>query len=153
MEPETKFVAYLRVSTDRQGKSGLGLDAQRGAVDGYLAGRGRLIAEVVEIESGRRSDRPQLERALALCRAHRATLVVARLDRLTRSVAFLSRLLEASVPLAFVDLPAIEGPTGRFLLQSMAAVAELEAGLIADRTRKALAEAKARRGRRGGARG
>lgn len=149
-----KYVSYLRVSTDRQGRSGLGLEAQREAVSGYLnGGHWKLIAEFVEVESGRRSDRPELERALGLCRAHRATLVVARLDRLTRSVSFLSKLLEASVPLAFVDMPQLEGPTGRFMLQQMAAVAELEAGLIGDRTRKALAAAKSRGVSLGGFRG
>src|SRR5688500_16956154 len=124
-----RFVSYLRVSTDRQGRSGLGLEAQRKTVTDYLnGGSWSLVAEFVEIESGRRGDRPELAAALALCRAHRAALVVAKLDRLTRSVAFLSRLLEAGVEVRFCDLPQIEGPTGRFLLNSMVAVAELEAG-------------------------
>jgi len=140
-----RFIAYYRVSTDKQGRSGLGLDAQRDTVLGFLnSGDWRLIDEFVEVESGRSSERPQLARALTRCRVTRATLVVANVSRLTRSVAFLSRLLEAGVEVRFCDLPQIEGPTGKFMLQQMAAVAELEAGLIGDRTRKALAAAKAR---------
>src|SRR5215212_9954913 len=140
-----RFIAYYRVSTDQQGRSGLGLDAQKETVRGFLKGGDwTLVDEVIEVESGRLADRPQLARALAQCRIMRATLVVANVSRLTRSVAFLSRLLEAGVDVRFCDLPQIEGPTGKFMLQQMAAVAELEAGLIGDRTRKALAAAKAR---------
>src|SRR5215210_7706174 len=147
-----RFIAYYRVSTDKQGRSGLGLDAQRDTVLGFLnSGDWRLIDEFIEVESGRSSERPQLARALARCRVTRATLVVANVSRLTRSVAFLSRLLEAGVDVRFCDLPQIEGPTGKFMLQQMAAVAELEAGLIGDRTRKALAAAKARGGKLGNA--
>ena len=139
------FVTYCRVSTARQGRSGLGLDAQRSAVVGYLnGGVWRVVGEFIEVESGRKSDRPELAKALACARLHRAALVVAKVDRLTRSSAFLSRLLEAGVDVRFCDLPQIEGPTGRFLLQQMASVAELEAGMIGDRTRKALAAAKVR---------
>ena len=109
----SKFVSYLRVSTDRQGKSGLGLEGQRQAVFNYLGGGdGQLVAEFVEVESGRVADRRELEAALALCRAHRAVLIVANVSRLTRSVAFLSKLLSSDVEIRFVDLPAIEGPTG-----------------------------------------
>ena len=140
-----RFVTYYRVSTDKQGRSGLGLDAQKETVRGFLTGGDwTLVDEVIEVESGRSADRPQLARALAQCRIMRATLVVANVSRLTRSVAFLSRLLEAGVDVRFCDLPQIEGPTGKFMLQQMAAVAELEAGLIGDRTRKALAAARAR---------
>ncbi|MCJ2112241.1 recombinase family protein [Methylobacterium sp. E-025] len=142
---EGSFVSYIRVSTARQGVSGLGLDAQRKTVSDFLnGGSWRLVGEFVEVESGKAADRPELANALSLCRVMGATLVVANVSRLTRSVAFLSRLLETSVPVRFCDLPAIEGPTGRFLLTQMAAVAELEAGLISDRTKKALAAAKAR---------
>lgn len=149
-----KFVSYLRVSTKVQGQSGLGIEAQREAVDRYLnGGAWTLIAEFKEIESGRNADRRELEAALALCRAHRAALVVSKVDRLTRSVAFLSKLLAADVEIRFVDLPAIEGPTGRFLLQQMASVAELEAGMIGKRTKDALAAAKARGVTLGGFRG
>lgn len=137
------FVAYYRVSTAKQGKSGLGLEAQRAAVERYLNdGKWRITAEFTEVESGRRSDRPQLEAALKAARARRCPLVVANVSRLTRSVAFLTRLLEAGVDVRFADLPQIEGPTGRFMLTQMAAVAELEAGFIGDRTKKALASAK-----------
>lgn len=139
------FVTYCRVSTAQQGRSGLGLAAQRSAVVGYLnGGAWRVVGEFVEVESGRKSDRPELAKALACARLHRAALVVAKVDRLTRSLAFLSRLLEAGVDVRFCDLPQIEGPTGRFMLQQMASVAELEAGMIGDRTRKALAAAKVR---------
>ena len=145
MTAQGAFVAYYRVSTAKQGQSGLGIEAQREAVARYLnGGNWQIIAEFTEVESGRRSDRPELDRALAAARVHRAPLVVAKVDRLTRSVAFLSRLLEAGVDVRFADLPAIEGPTGRFMLQQMAAVAELEAGLISARTKAALAAVKAR---------
>lgn len=140
-----KFVAYYRVSTDRQGRSGLGLEARQETVRSFLnGGSWSLVGEFTEVESGRASDRPELARALTQCRVMGATLIVANVSRLTRSVAFLSRLLEAGVEVRFCDLPQIEGPTGRFMLQQMVAVAELEAGLIGDRTRKALAAAKAR---------
>lgn len=138
-------VAYYRVSTDRQGRSGLGLEAQREAVRVYLAGGGaHVVAEHQEVESGRSSARPALDAALAEARLHRCPLVVAKVDRLTRSVAFLSRLLEAGVDVRFADLPQIEGAAGRFMLTQMVAVAELEAGMISARTKAALAAAKAR---------
>ena len=149
-----KFVAYYRVSTGRQGRSGLGLEAQRAAVANYLnGGDWRIVAEFTEVESGKRSDRLELDRALAAARLHRCPLVVSKVDRLTRSVGFLSRLLEAGVDVRFADLPQIEGATGRFLLQQMAAVAELEAGMISARTKAALAQAKRRGVALGGNRG
>ncbi|MGC1561106.1 MAG: recombinase family protein [Bradyrhizobium sp.] len=148
-----KFVAYYRVSTDRQGRSGLGLEAQQAAVATYLnGGSWRIVAEFTEVESGRKSDRLELEKALSAARLHRCPLVVSKVDRLTRSVAFLSRLLEANVDVRFADLPQIEGATGRFLLQQMVAVAELEAGMISARTRAALAAAKRRGKKLGGPR-
>ncbi len=91
-----KYVAYLRVSTTRQGTSGLGLDAQREIIRNYLQGESP-ISEFVEIESGRKTDRPKLQEALKLCRREKATLIVAKLDRLSRNVAFTSRLLESDV--------------------------------------------------------
>src|SRR5215469_9363190 len=149
-----KFVCYYRVSTGRQGKSGLGLEAQREAVKTYLnGGDWSIVAEFTEVESGKRTDRPELDRALAAARLHRCPLVVSKVDRLTRSVAFLSRLLEAGVDVRFADLPQIEGATGRFLLQQMVAVAELEAGMISSRTKAALAAAKKRGVKLGGNRG
>jgi DNA invertase Pin-like site-specific DNA recombinase len=148
------FVAYYRASTAKQGASGLGLEAQRMAVANYLnGGSWHIVAEFTEVESAKRSDRPELDRALAAARLHRVPVVVAKVDRLTRSVAFLSRLLEAGVDVRFADLPTLEGPTGRFMLQQMVAVAELEAGLIGRRTRDALAAAKARGQKLGGNRG
>ena len=143
-----RFVAYYRVSTDRQGKSGLGLDAQRTAVAKYVAGAGGVVAaEFEEVESGKRTDRPQLAAALAACRARRAALVIAKLDRLARNARFLLHVVEGTgeAGVVFCDLPQVPaGPVGKFLLTQMAAVAELEAGLISQRTRAALAAAKAR---------
>jgi len=154
MASNGKFIAYYRVSTARQGKSGLGLEAQRGAVETYLnGGDWQIVSEFTEVESGKRADRPELDKALAAARLHRASLVVSKVDRLTRSVAFLSRLLEAGVDVRFADLPQIEGATGRFLLQQMVAVAELEAGMISKRTKDALAAAKRRGKKLGGNRG
>lgn len=134
------YVTYLRVSTDRQGRSGLGLDAQRKAVADHVAGKGEIAAEYVEIESGKKNDRPQLARALAEAKRIGAVLLIAKLDRLARNVAFIANLLEAGVEIAAADMPE----ANRFLLHVMAAVAEHEAQAISDRTRAALAAAKAR---------
>jgi DNA invertase Pin-like site-specific DNA recombinase len=141
-----KFVSYLRVSTDKQGRSGLGLEAQREAVASYLnGGRWTLVKEFVETESGKRADRPKLKAALAHAKATGATLVFAKLDRLTRNVDLLRSLVASNVDLVFCDLPNVPmGAMGRFLLTQMASVAELEAGLISERTKAALAAAKAR---------
>jgi DNA invertase Pin-like site-specific DNA recombinase len=141
-----KFVSYLRVSTDKQGRSGLGLEAQRMAVESYFnGGRWTLIAEYVDAESGKRNDRPKLAKALAHAKAIGATLVFAKLDRLTRNVDLLRSLVASDVDLVFCDLPHVPpGAMGRFLLTQMASVAELEAGLISERTKAALAAAKAR---------
>jgi DNA invertase Pin-like site-specific DNA recombinase len=148
------FVAYYRVSTGKQAKSGLGIEAQRQAVANYLnGGNWKIIAEFTEVESGKRADRPQLDAALAAARARRVPLVVAKVDRLTRSVSFLSALLDAGVDVRFADLPALEGATGKFMLQQMAAIAELEAGMISARTKAALAAAKKRGVVLGGFRG
>lgn len=142
------FVAYYRVSTDQQGRSGLGLDAQKASVASHIASTsGRLIGEFEEIESGKRSDRTQLTAALATCRAKRAILIVAKLDRLARNTAFLLSIAEGTGEggVIFCDLPQIPaGPLGKFFLTLMAAVAELEAGLISQRTKAALAAAKTR---------
>jgi len=154
MIPNTgKFICYYRVSTGKQGKSGLGIEAQREAVKAFLnGGDWSIVAEYTEVESGKRSDRPAFDQALAAARLHRAALVVSKVDRLTRSVSFLSRLLDAGVDVRFADLPQIEGATGKFMLQQMVAVAELEAGLISKRTKDALAAAKKRGKQLGGRR-
>jgi DNA invertase Pin-like site-specific DNA recombinase len=139
----------LRVSTERQGRSGSGLDAQRAAVSRHVADSadGRVVAEFTEVESGRKNDRAELAAALTACRAHRATLLIAKLDRLARNARFLLGVVEGSGEggVVFCDLPSVPpGPVGKFLVTQMAAVAELEAGLISQRTRAALAAAKAR---------
>jgi DNA invertase Pin-like site-specific DNA recombinase len=141
-----KFISCYRVSTNKQGKSGLGLDAQREAVQQRLdGGRWEIIGEFIEVESGKRSDRPQLKTALAACKKHKAKLIVAKLDRLSRSVADLLRLIDREgVEVLFADLPELNGAMGRFMLTTMASVAELEAGLISERTKAALKAAKAR---------
>lgn len=145
-----KFISYLRVSTERQGASGLGLDAQREAVGSYLnGGSWTLIAEVVEVESGKRSDRPKLAEAIRLCRLHGATLVVAKLDRLARNVAFVSALMDSGIDFVAVDFPQ----ANRLTIHIIAAVAEHEAAMISQRTKAALAAAKARGTKLGGNRG
>ena len=142
------FVSYLRVSTDGQGRSGLGLEAQRQSVAAYVTqAGGEVVAEFREVESGKRADRPQLAAALASCRTRRAVLVIAKLDRLARNARFLLSVVEGSGDggVVFCDLPTVPaGPVGKFLVTQMGAVAELEAGLISQRTRAALAVAKAR---------
>lgn len=142
------LIGYYRVSTEAQGRSGLGLDAQRAAVLNYAANIGAsIIHEFVETESGRRTDRPQLAAALAMCRATKSRLVVAKIDRLARNTAFLLSVAEGAgeAGVVFCDLPMLPpGPLGKFFLTLMAAVAELEAGLISQRTKAALAAAKAR---------
>lgn len=144
-----RYVAYYRVSTAAQGRSGLGIEAQQETVRRFLSSEGGgwpPLASFTEHESGRRNDRPELARALAMCRARGATLVVAKVDRLTRSQAFLEKLRDSGVDVRFCDLPDVKGATGRFLLSQMASVAELEAGLISERTKAALAAKVARDG-------
>jgi len=142
-----RFVSYVRVSTARQGASGLGLDAQRAAVNAYIAGqRGDLLGEYREIESGKRDDRPQLAAALAACRKNKAVLVIAKLDRLARRVSFISALMDGDVDFVACDFP----PANRLTLHILAAVAEHERSMISERTRAALKAAKARGVRLGG---
>jgi DNA invertase Pin-like site-specific DNA recombinase len=136
-----KFVAYYRVSTSKQGASGLGLDAQKEAVRGYLnGGRWKMVDEVTEVESGKRNDRPALARALSLCRLHKATLIIAKLDRLARNVNFISNLMESTVEFTAVDFPT----ANRLTVHILAAVAEHEAQMISTRTKDALRAARAR---------
>jgi DNA invertase Pin-like site-specific DNA recombinase len=152
-----RFVAYYRVSTVSQGRSGLGLEAQQTAVRAFLnSGRWALLQEFTEVESGKRNDRPQLAKALEACRLTGATLLVAKLDRLARNARFLLSIVEGCGEggVVFCDFPTIPaGPVGKFLVTQMAAVAELEAGLIGQRTRAALQAAKARGVALGGWRG
>jgi DNA invertase Pin-like site-specific DNA recombinase len=135
-----EYIAYYRVSTERQGASGLGLDAQRHAVTQFI-GAGQLVGAFVEVESGRRhTNRPQLAAALAECRKRRATLVIAKLDRLARNVHFISGLMESGVEFVAVDMPQ----ASRLTIHILAAVAEHEREAISQRTKVALAQAKAR---------
>lgn len=136
--PSNKRIAYYRVSTMAQGVSGLGLEAQRKAVRDFNGGE--LIEEYTEVESGKRNDRPQLEAALAACRKHKATLLVAKLDRLSRNASFLLKLRDSKVDFKAVDMPEAD----RFTVGIMALVAEREAEMTSKRTREALAAAKAR---------
>lgn len=139
--PESRFVAYYRVSTRKQSLSGLGLDAQRLTVESFIRSRsGQAVAEFTEQESGRNTSRPELLKALSACRVHRAVLVVAKLDRLARNAAFLLSLRDASVEIVACDLPSMN----RMTVGIMAVVAEEESRMIADRTRSAMAAAKRR---------
>ena len=145
-----KFVAYYRVSTAKQGLSGLGLEAQRESVRQYLnGGNWQMIEEVTEVESGKRNDRPALADALRLCRLHGATLIIAKLDRLARNVHFISTLMETKVDFTAVDFPQ----ANRLTIHILAAVAEHETLMISQRTKAALAAAKARGVTLGGNRG
>jgi DNA invertase Pin-like site-specific DNA recombinase len=135
-----RFVACLRVSTQRQGTSGLGLEAQRKAIDDYLnGGNWTLVEELIKVESGKRDDRPELAKALAACWVHGATLVIAKLDRLARNVAFISNLLASGVEFVAVDFPQ----ANRLTVHILAAVAEHEREMISARTKAALAASKA----------
>lgn len=149
------FIAYLRVSTDHQGRSGLGMEAQEKAIQALLRTDDRLLLPpFVEIESGKNTDRPKLGEAIAKCRKTGATLLVAKLDRLSRDLDFLRQLIRSDVELAFCDFPQVPpGAMGKFLLTLMGSVAELEAGLVSERTKAALAAAKARGVKLGGDRG
>ncbi|MDV3480851.1 recombinase family protein [Sphingobium yanoikuyae] len=135
------LIAYYRVSTDKQGRSGLGLAAQESAVQQHAASGGhRIVAQFVEVESGKRADRPQLAAALAACRLHRATLCIAKLDRLARNLAFVANLMESGT-----DFVAVDNPTAnRLTIHLLAAIAEHEREMISQRTKAALAAAKAR---------
>lgn len=142
-----QYVSYYRCSTKRQGQSGLGLEAQRAAVRSFLGGA-TPVAEFEEVESGRRHDRPALEAALRECKLRNATLVIAKLDRLSRSVSFIARLMEDGTEFVALDTPQANS----FTLHILAALAEHERKLISERTRSALAAAKVRGVKLGGRR-
>lgn len=132
-------VAYYRVSTARQGVSGLGLEAQRTATTAYIAAiGGELLAEITEVESGKKAKRPELKAAIEMCRKTGATLLIAKLDRLARNVAFIANLLESGVRFVAVDMPNAD----RFMLHVYAAMGEEEGRRISERTCAALASAK-----------
>lgn len=142
-----RFVAYYRVSTQRQGQSGLGLEAQQAAVLAYLnGGHWELVGEFTEVESGKRNDRPQLIEAMKVAKANKATLIIAKLDRLARNVHFISGLMESGVDFVACDMP----DANRLTIHILAAVAEHEAQAISARTKAALAAAKARGVKLGG---
>lgn len=136
-----KFISYIRVSTQRQGASGLGLEAQQAAMKAFVQMRGGdVLAEFVEVESGRKAERPQLAAAIAEAKRQGAVLLIAKLDRLSRNVAFISALLESGADVLAVDMPE----ANKFMLHIMASVAEQEAEAISARTKAALGAAKAR---------
>ena len=141
MENDINYVAYLRVSTQKQGFSGLGLEAQKEIIQNFLYDK-NPIAEYIEVESGRKTDkgRPKLKEALEVCRKTGAKLIVAKLDRLARNVAFLSQLLESDVDIVFCDFPQ----ANKMVLHILAAISQYVAELVATRTKQALAAKKAR---------
>jgi DNA invertase Pin-like site-specific DNA recombinase len=147
---EGKFVSYLRVSTARQGRSGLGLEAQRKAVEDFLnGGNWRLVKEFVEVESGKKADRPELMRAIQACRVFGAKLVIAKLDRLSRDAHFLLGLEKAGIDFVAADMPT----ANRLTVGIMAMVADEERRMISKRTKEALAAARTRGVKLGGDRG
>jgi len=146
---DKRYIAYYRVSTARQGQSGLGLEAQKVAVEGFVGAGGQLIEQFVEIESGSRNDLPELIAALAACRRHSAVLIIAKLDRLARNVAFVSNLMESGVEFIAADNPH----ASKLTIHILCAVAEHEREMISERTKSALAAAKARGVRLGNPRG
>jgi DNA invertase Pin-like site-specific DNA recombinase len=147
---EGKWISYLRVSTDRQGKSGLGIEAQRHSVAEYLnGGKWSLVKEYTEVESGKRTDRPMLADAIKACRAYGAKLVIAKLDRLSRDAHFLLGLEKAGIDFVAADMPN----ANRLTVGIMAMVAEEERRMISKRTKDALAAAKRRGTKLGGDRG
>ncbi len=141
IEKQHRYIAYYRVSTSRQGASGLGLAAQRQTVESYINHKGgQLLGEFTEVESGRKADRVELAAAFKACRLHQATLVIAKLDRLARNASFLMNLQEAGAEFVCCDMP----DANRLTIGILALVAEQEAKAISTRTKEALAAAKAR---------
>jgi DNA invertase Pin-like site-specific DNA recombinase len=143
-----KFVAYFRVSTERQGKSGLGLAAQRRKIAEFLFGAGTLIAEFCDVQSGRDNSRIELHQAIQLAKRENAKIVIARLDRFSRRVSFIAQIMEQGIGLVCAEMPNASD----FQLHIFAALAQEERRLISERTKAALAEAK-RRGKILGANG
>lgn len=137
-----KYIAYYRVSTNRQGESGLGLEAQKASVREFVNGHGQLISEYMEVETGKRADRPELLKAMVHARRQKATLVIAKLDRLARNVAFTATLMESGADFVACDIPE----ANKLTIHILAAVAEDEARRISERTKNALAAYKARGG-------
>jgi DNA invertase Pin-like site-specific DNA recombinase len=135
-----RFVAYYRVSTERQGRSGFGLEAQQAAVASFINSGTELVAAFTEIESGKRNERPALAQALEACRRHRAKPVIAKLDRLSRNLAFIAMLMESGVEFVAVDNPH----ANKLTVHILAAVAQHEREMISQRTKDALAAAKRR---------
>ena len=136
-----KFVAYYRVSTIKQGMNGLGMESQKEFIKNYLnGGKWELIGEFAEVESGKNDNREELQKAVALCRKRKATLVIAKLDRLARNAAFLLNLRDSGVDFVAVDMPHAD----KFTVGIMALVAEKERDLISQRTKDGLAAAKRR---------
>ena len=136
-----RFVAYLRVSTSRQAQSGLGLDAQRAAVESYVDQvGGDLAATYIEVESGASSERIELKKAIRVCRASKSMLVVAKLDRLARNVNFISALMESGIEFIAADMPG----ANRLTIHLISAIAEYEREIISKRTTEALSRAKAK---------
>jgi DNA invertase Pin-like site-specific DNA recombinase len=134
------YIAYLRQSTVKQQISGLGIEAQRDIIRRQVKNESAILHEFVETETGKNNNRPMLMEALKLCREHRSILICARLDRLSRNVAFTSRLLESDVDIVFCDFPQ----ANRLVLHILSSIAEYEASLISARTRAALAAKKDR---------
>ena len=132
------YVAYFRVSTPKQGRSGLGLEAQRSTVNAYLGSAGLLVGAFTDIESGKKNDRPQLLAAITYAKEQRAVLLIAKLDRLTRNVAFIFTLRDSGIEFVCADMPEANTLT----IGVMATMAQYERELIGERTRKALAEKK-----------
>jgi DNA invertase Pin-like site-specific DNA recombinase len=148
VNPVVDYVAYYRVSTEKQGKSGLGLAAQRSRLDTLVSTNDRILQEFVDVQSGRKDDRSGLNKALAFAKAKKATLLIARLDRFSRRVSFIARIMDEGISLCCAEMPN----ASEFQLHIFAALAQEERRLISERTKAALAEAK-KRGRKLGTNG